>query len=136
MRIDPGYTMLIGRALLAAIFLLSGFNKIMNPAGTQQYMVAMGMTRATSLFYLGAVALELGGGLSVLPGDWARLGAWGLILFMIPTAMIFHANFGDQNQMIHFLKNVAMTGGLLYVATFGAGRISLDGYLGRGEEPQ
>ena len=136
MRIDPGYTMLIGRVLLAAIFLLSGFNKIMNPAGTQQDMLSMGMTWATSLFYLGAVALELGGGLSVLLGYWTRLGAWGLILFMIPTTMIFHANFGDQNQMIHFLKNVAMMGGLLYVVTFGAGRISLDRYLGRGEEPQ
>ena len=113
MRVHPAYTMLIGRVLLAAIFLLSGFNKIMNPGGTQQYMVAMGMTRAMSLFYLGAVALELGGGLSVLLGYWARLGAWGLILFMILTTMIFHANFGDPNQIIHFLKNLAMTGGLL-----------------------
>jgi putative oxidoreductase len=118
--------------LLATIFLMSGLNKVMNAEGTQQYMMAMGMTWATALFYLGAVALELGGGLSVLLGYWTRVGAWALIGFMIPTTLIFHSNFGDQNQMIHFLKNLAMTGGLLYVATFGAGPISLDARLGGG----
>jgi putative oxidoreductase len=130
MWIDYRYAPLIGRLLLATIFLMSGMNKIMNADGTQQYMMAMGMTWATTLFYLGAIALELGGGLSVLLGYWTRLGAWALILFMIPTTLIFHTNFGDQNQMIHFLKNLAMIGGLLYVATFGPGPISLDARLG------
>jgi putative oxidoreductase len=129
---DYRYAPLIGRLLLATIFLMSGVSKVMNAEGTQQYMMAMGMTWATTLFYLGAVALELGGGLSLLLGYWTRVGAWALIVFMIPTTLVFHSNFGDQNQMIHFLKNLAMTGGLLYVATFGPGPISLDARLGGG----
>ena len=133
MKINPAYTMLVGRVLLGAIFLLSGFNKIMNPVGTQQYMTAMGMTWATSLFYLGAVVLEVAGGVSLMLGWWARLGAWALIAFMIPVTVMFHANFADQNQMIHFMKNLAMAGGLLYVTAFGAGRISVDGAIGGGE---
>ena len=127
---DARYMPLIGRLLLAAIFLMSGLNKVMNPDGTQQYMMAMGMTWATTLFYLGAIALELGGAVSLLLGYWTRIGAWALIAFMIPTTLIFHSNFGDHNQMIHFLKNLAITGGLLYVASFGPGLVSLDARLG------
>ena len=127
MWVDARYLPLFGRILLASIFLMSGFNKIMNPEATQQYMIAMGMTWATTFFYLGAIALEVGGGLSLLLGFWTRLGAWALVLFMIPTTLIFHTNFGDPNQMIHFLKNLAMTGGLLYIAAYGPGPISLDG---------
>ena len=128
-RYEP-HASLVGRILLATIFLMSGFNKIMDPQGTQQYMTAMGMTTATFLFYLGAVVIEVGGGLSLLLGYWARIGAAALFLFMIPTTLIFHTNFADQNQMIHFLKNIAMMGGLLYVMAYGPGRISLDARLG------
>ena len=136
MRIDPAYATLVGRLLLAVIFLMSGFNKIMKPQDTQQYMAAMGMTWATFLFYLGAIGLEVGGGLSVMLGYWTRLGAWALILFLIPTTLIFHTNFADPNQMIQFMKNLAMTGGLLYVAAFGPGRLSLDAQLGGQGEAQ
>jgi putative oxidoreductase len=128
---DHAYSTLVGRVLLAAIFLLSGFNKIMDPAGTQNYMAVMGMTWATGLLYAGAVIVEVGGGLSVLLGYRARVGAAALILFMIPTTLIFHTNFADQNQLIHFLKNLAMTGGLLYVAAYGPGPLSLDRGFGR-----
>lgn len=124
------YMPLTGRVLLAMIFLLSGLNKVMNPESTQQYMTANGMTWATTLFYLGAIALELGGAVSLLLGYWTRIGAWALIVFMIPTTLIFHSNFGELNQMTHFLKNLAMTGGLLYVASFGPGLVSLDARLG------
>jgi putative oxidoreductase len=106
----------------------------MDPQGTQQYMAAMGMTVATTLFYVGAIVLEVGGGLSILLGYWTRVGAAALFLFMIPTTMIFHANFADQNQTIHFMKNLAMMGGLLYVMAYGAGRLSLDARRGRPEE--
>lgn len=128
---DHRYTMLIGRILLGAIFLISGISKIADPQGTQQYMQAMGMTWATTLFYVGAIVIEVGGGLSLLLGYWTRAGALALMLFMIPTTLIFHTNFGDQNQMIHFLKNLAMFGGLFYVAAYGAGPLSLDARLGR-----
>lgn len=124
---------LIGRILLAAIFLMSGLNKIADPSGTQQYMTAMGMTWLTPLFYVGAIVLEVGGALSLLLGYRARLGAWLLIAFMIPTTLIFHTQFGDPNQMIHFLKNLSMLGGLLYVATYGAGGLSIDAGLDRAE---
>ena len=123
---DHPYSTLVGRILLGAIFLLSGINKIADPAGTQGYMVAMGMTWGTMLFYLGAVLIEVGGGLSLWLGYWTRVGAALLIGFMIPTTLIFHTNFADPNQMIHFMKNLAMTGGLLYLATYGPGPISLD----------
>ena len=131
MMCDHAYSTLVGRVLLAAIFLLSGFSKIMDPAGTQNYMAVMGMTWATGLLYAGAVIVEVSGGLSVLLGYRARVGAAALILFMIPTTLIFHTNFADQNQLIHFLKNLAMTGGLLYVAAHGPGPLSLDRGFGR-----
>jgi putative oxidoreductase len=124
---------LIGRILLAAMFLMSGLNKIADPSGTQQYMTAMGMTWLTPLFYVGAIILEVGGALSLLLGYRTRIGAWALILFMIPTTLIFHTQFGDPNQMIHFLKNLSVLGGLLYVATYGAGGLSIDAGLERAE---
>ena len=127
---DHRYSMLVGRILIAAIFIMSGIGKITDPQGTQQYMQAMGMTWATTLFYLGAIVIEIGGGLSLLLGYWTRAGAIALILFMIPTTLLFHTNFADQNQMIHFLKNLAMFGGLFYVAAYGAGPLSLDARVG------
>lgn len=129
---NHGYSTLVGRILMAAIFIMSGVGKIADPQGTQGYMQAMGMTWATTFFYLGAIVLEVGGGLSLLLGYWTRTGAIALILFMIPTTLLFHTHFADQNQMIHFLKNVAMLGGLLYIAEFGAGPLSLDGRMGGG----
>ena len=124
--LDSAYLTLLGRVLLGLIFLISGIHKITDPHGTQQYMIMMGMTRMTTLLYLGAVAVELGGALSLLLGYRARMGGWLLFLFMIPTTLIFHTNFGDPNQLIHFLKNLAIMGGLLYVAGYGAGRLSMD----------
>ena len=123
---DKAYVSLVGRVLIGLIFVLSGINKIADPQGTQQYMAAMGITTATTVLYAGAVFLEVAGGLSLLLGVWAKWGATALIVFMIPTTLIFHTSFGDQNQTIHFLKNLAMMGGLLYVAVYGSGRLSVD----------
>ena len=123
---DKAYISLIGRVLIGLIFVMSGVSKIADPQGTQQYMAAMGITTATTFFYAGAVFVELAGGLSLLLGVWARWGAMALIVFMIPTTLMFHTNFGDQNQTIHFMKNLAMMGGLLYVAIYGSGRLSVD----------
>jgi putative oxidoreductase len=123
---QQGIVMLIGRLLLATIFLMSGLHKIADPAGTQQFMSAMGMP-ATGLFLIGAIAFELAGAVSLILGYWTRVGAALLIVFMIPATLIFHTNFADQVQFIMFLKNLAMTGGLLYVLALGAGPLSLDG---------
>jgi|YNPMSStandDraft_2_1061718.scaffolds.fasta_scaffold80000_1 putative oxidoreductase len=126
---------LLGRICLSAIFLLSGINKVTNWEQTAQYMQAQGMP-LVPLFLLGAIVLELAGGLSVLLGYQARLGATLLILFLIPATLIFH-NFWvfqgqeQQMQMIMFLKNVAILGGLLLVLGMGAGPISLDNRCSR-----
>lgn len=128
---DKAYGSLIGRVLLGLIFVMSGINKIADPDGTQQYMSAMGITTATAFLYAGAVLLEVAGGLALLLGVWAKWGATALIGFMIPATLIFHSNFDDQNQIIHFLKNLAIIGGLLYVAMYGSGRLSIDHGMAR-----
>jgi putative oxidoreductase len=131
--LDTASLTLVGRVLLGLLFLVSGIHKIADPYGTQQYMIMMGMTWMTILFYIGAVAVEVVGSLSLLLGYRARAAGWLLFLFMIPTTLIFHTNFGDPNQMIHFLKNVSIMGGLLYVVRYGAGRYSMDAGLERTE---
>jgi putative oxidoreductase len=120
-----GVLPLVGRILVATIFILSGLGKIGAPAATQGYIAAMGLP-APLLAYIGAVAVELGGGLLLLAGYRTRLVAAALAVFSIVTAFVFHHALADQNQMIHFLKNLAMAGGLLQFVAYGAGRISLD----------
>ena len=116
---------LIARILLSVLFLWSAFNKIINPAGTHQYMTANGLP-LVGLLYLATIAVELGGGLSVLLGYKVRWGAIALAIFLIPATLIFHTNFADQIQQIMFMKNLAIFGGLLMIIQYGAGRISLD----------
>jgi putative oxidoreductase len=115
----------IGRILLAAIFVLSGFGKLMAPAATIAYIESTGLPFAT-LGLVIAIAVELGGGLLLAAGYKTRLVAAVLAAFSIVTGLAFHHAIGDQNQMIHLLKNFAMAGGLLQVAAFGAGAYSID----------
>jgi putative oxidoreductase len=122
---NSGVVPFVGRILVAAIFILSGFGKIAAPAATQGYIAAMGLP-APVLAYIASIAIELGGGLLLLAGYRTKLVAAALALFSIVTAFIFHHALADQNQMIHFLKNFAMAGGLLQFVAYGAGRISLD----------
>ena len=119
------YLPTLGRLLMALIFLMSGFGKLMNPAHTQQFMAANGLP-LTGLLLIGALLFELGGGLSLLLGYRARWSAAALVLFLIPATLVFHTNFAQQAQMVHFLKNLAIIGGLLMVVTHGAGSLSLD----------
>lgn len=114
------------RVLLAHIFILAGFNKIGGYAGTQAYMEAMGVPGA--LLPL-VILLELGGGLALLVGWQTRLVAAALAGFSVAAAAIFHSNFGDQMQMIMFMKNISIAGGLLMVFAYGAGALSLDAKL-------
>lgn len=117
---------LIGRLLLAQIFLISGLSKFGAWEGTQAYMAAMGVPGA---LLLAVVALEVLGGLALALGLFARPVALALAAFSLLAALLFHADFGDQNQLIHFMKNLAMAGGLLFVWLHGAGRLSLDNWL-------
>ncbi|BEP64435.1 DoxX family protein (plasmid) [Variovorax sp. V213] len=116
---------IIGRLLMAAIFLISGVGKLMAPGGTIGYIASVGIP-LPELAYAGALAMELGGALLLVVGYRTRWVAAALALFSVVSAVIFHNALGDQNQLFHFLKNLAMAGGLLQVVAFGAGRYSLD----------
>jgi putative oxidoreductase len=115
----------IGRILLATIFVLSGFGKLMAPAATIGYIESSGLPFATLGLAI-AIAVELGGGLLLAVGYKTRLVAAVLAGFSIVAGLAFHHAVGDQNQMIHLLKNFAMAGGLLQVVAFGAGAYSID----------
>ena len=125
------YVATFGRLLLAAIFLISGFGKLTAAAGTIGYIAQAGLP-APTLAYAVALIVELGGGALLVLGYRTRLVAAALALFSLVTAFAFHASFGDQNQTIHFLKNLAIAGGLLQVVVFGAGSFSLDAKGARG----
>jgi putative oxidoreductase len=120
------YTATFGRLLIAGLFLLSGLGKIAAPAMTQSYIASAGLPLPL-LGYLIAVVVEVGGGLLLAVGYRTTLVAIVMAVFTLATAVFFHNNFADQNQMIHFLKNIAIAGGLLQVAAFGAGALSVDG---------
>jgi putative oxidoreductase len=116
---------LAGRILLAPLFLLSGISKITAPAATVAMIASSGLPFATLGFAL-AVLVEVGGSIALLAGYRTRLVAAVMALFTIATAFAFHTNFVDQNQFIHFFKNLAIAGGLLQLVAFGSGRLSLD----------
>ncbi|NGZ94619.1 MAG: hypothetical protein CV089_00550 [Nitrospira sp. WS110] len=126
MQLSEPYLTLIGRILIGIIFVMSGINKILTPDATQQYMASHGLRTLTAVLYIAAILVEVGAGVCLLAGYQTRRAASLLLFFMIPTTVLFHTNFSDQNQMIHFLKNLSMSGGLLYVLTYGAGAISMD----------
>ena len=120
---------LVGRGMISAIFLLSGLSKIAAPAMTIGYIQSVGLPMPSVAFGL-SVFVELAGGLALLLGYRTRAIAAVLALFSLVTAAVFHNALGDQNQFIHFFKNIAMAGGLLHVVAFGGGRISLDARRG------
>jgi putative oxidoreductase len=132
---NPGierWLTLLGRILLSLIFILSGLGKIGDWSGTAGSMAAKGRV-AVPFFLTMAILFELGGGLTVLLGFKARLGAWALVFYLIPVSLIFH-NFWaftgaeQRMQVINFLKNHAIMGGLLLVALRGAGKPCIDGH--------
>jgi putative oxidoreductase len=120
----------LGRIFLALIFVVSGVGKIAGYAGTASYMASRGLPMVEVLLPL-TIAVELGGGLLLALGWKTRWAAAALFLFLVPTTLIFHQFWGlepklAQMQKIHFLKNVAIMGGMLMVLALGAGRWSLD----------
>lgn len=117
------YANLAGRILLAHIFLLAGLNKITGYSGTQGYMEAMGVP---GMLLPLVILLEIGGAVALIVGWQTRWAAYALALFSIVAAVIFHSNLADQIQMILFMKNWALAGGLLVLAANGAGAFSLD----------
>jgi putative oxidoreductase len=127
------YGPLIGRLLLANIFLVSGFKKIADFAGTAGHMAgampALDPGVVNVLLVL-TILVEAGGGLMILLGWQTRWAAFAIFLWMMPVTLIFHAYWGlpadtMQMQFIQFHKNLAIMGGLLYIVAFGAGPYSL-----------
>lgn len=121
---------LIGRILLAILFLTSGVAKIMDYQGVGQYMASAKMPMIEILLPI-AIAIEIGAALGLILGFQTRLAALALIVYTLVASYFFH-NFWAftgpeaQMQMIQFSKNLALVGGLLVVTAFGAGRLSLD----------
>jgi len=120
----------LGRIFLALLFVVSGIGKITGYAGTAAVMASKGLPLVDILLPL-TIAVELGGGLLLALGWKARWAAAVLFLFLIPTTLIFHQFWGIdpklvQMQKIHFLKNVAIMGGMLMVLAIGAGAWSVD----------
>ena len=121
---------LLGRILLAVLFLKSGWGKIGGFDATAAMMASKGLPMASVLLVV-TIALELGGGLALVVGYKTRWVALALALWLIPVTLAFH-NFWAvppeqvQNQSIHFFKNVSILGGMLMVFAFGPGRYSLD----------
>lgn len=118
-----GIIQLIGRIMLALIFILAGLGKIQDPAGTMGYMQSAGVP---GILLWPTVALELLGGLALVVGYKTRYVAFALAGFSILAAVLFHSNFADQMQMILFLKNIAMAGGLMLLAVSGLTAYSID----------
>jgi putative oxidoreductase len=112
-----------GRILLALMFLIAGINKISGYAGMQGYMESMGVPGA--LLPL-VIVLEVLGGITLMLGWHTRVTAFLLAGFTLLATLIFHSNLGDQTQMLFFLKNLSITGGLLMVVSHGAGPYSID----------
>jgi putative oxidoreductase len=124
--VSPDAVAVTGRVLLAILFVMSGIGKVAAPGMTLAYIKAAGLPFAP-LALGGSAVVELVGGTVLILGYRTRLAAMALAGFSVVAAMFFHSNFADQNQMIHFLKNVAIAGGLLQVAAFGGGGFSVDG---------
>jgi putative oxidoreductase len=119
------YLPFIGRLLIGLPFMMSGLSKLAAYGATIAMISAVGLP-FPPLAYAVAVAVELGGGLLLVLGYQVRLVASAMAVFALATALSFHSNFADQNQMIHFLKNVMITGGLLQIVAFGAGAFSIE----------
>jgi putative oxidoreductase len=119
-----------GRCLMAVMFLMSGFGKVVAPAATIAWITSTGLPMP-AVAYVASIIIELGGGLLLVLGWQIRALSVVLSLFAIATAFIFHRNVADQNQLFHFLKNIAVMGGLFQLMAFGAGNFSLDARFAR-----
>jgi putative oxidoreductase len=114
---------LVGRVLLAALFLHEAWSKFAGYDLAIAYMKAYGVPAALLPF---AITVELGCGLLILTGYHTRVAAFLLAAFCVSTAVLFHSKFGDRNQLLHFEKDFAIAGGLLVLVAHGAGAWALD----------
>ncbi|MGA2550871.1 MAG: DoxX family protein [Burkholderiaceae bacterium] len=115
---------LVGRTLLAVLFIASGFGKLTGYSGTAAYMASHGLPMVEVLLPL-TILVELGGGICIVLGLFARYVALVMFAFLIPVTLVFHTA-GDAANNIQMLKNISIMGAMLLLAAFGPGRWSLD----------
>jgi uncharacterized membrane protein YphA (DoxX/SURF4 family) len=128
-RLGNGFTLLrFGPKSMSAIFILEGYGAIVNYQDVAAYMQGYGVS--PNLLPL-VMITELGGGLLILFGLKTRLAAIALAGFVLLAALLFHNNLADAEQAINFQKNLAIAGGFLFLAIFGPGSWSIDGWRGR-----
>ncbi len=120
---------LIGRILLSILFILAGFGKLTNIAGTAGYFGSYNLPAPTATAVIVGL-IELIGGLAILIGFQTRVAAYVLAIFSIATALVAHTNWADAMQLINFEKNLAIAGGFLVLAAFGPGAYSVDARRG------
>jgi putative oxidoreductase len=123
---DPA--VLLARALMAYIFIVEGYGKLLHYSDVGEYMRSHGVP---SMLLPLVIVTELGGGLLILGGLMTQWAAIALSGFAILTALIFHRDGADAEQTINFQKNFAIAGGFLVLAVFGPGAWSLDGWFAR-----
>jgi len=119
------WIILLGRILMAFIFIYGGINKAMAPSATMAYFAHLNLPMPGAAYAL-TLLVEIGAGLTFLLGWKARFSALVLAIWCVATAMVAHYHPDDRNQMIHFMKNLCMAGGFLQVLAYGAGRFSVD----------
>ena len=119
------YSPVIGRVLISLVFILSGIGKITDFGGYLGYMQAFNVPFTTFALII-AMAIELLGGISLLFGLKTKWVAWTLIIYTALLTLIFHTKLADPTQMVQFLKNLAIIGGLILIANYGPGQFSLD----------
>lgn len=127
---DNSLIQLIGRILMGLLFLVAGIMKAFNIAGTAGYMTRLGFPAPEAMAYLSMI-IEIAGGAALILGWQTRKVAWFLVLYLLVATGAAHRFWEyDQaqrgNQTNHFLKNIALIGGMLFIAAFGAGRSSAD----------
>jgi putative oxidoreductase len=123
--------LLVGRILLSLVFLNAGYRKLMAVAGSAGYFGKLGFPMPEVLVWV-AIAIELGGAILLIVGWKTRWAAWLLALFTLVATFAAHRFWEVDaaqyaNQMNHFMKNIAIIGGFIIVATTGPGALSLDG---------
>ena len=133
------FILLIGRIAIAAIFIQSAYGKLSDPAAFASYLAGQGLPLALPLTYIG-IACEILGVLALIAGFQVRYGVLLLFAFTLIATLISHrywefAGPARETQQVHFLKNLAIGGGLLIVLGTGAGAFSIDSRIGRGTLP-
>jgi putative oxidoreductase len=116
----------LARLLMSSLFIWEGILQLRDPAGTATYFANVNVPLANVAVWI-SIAFHLLGGLAVLAGFRTRWVAAVLALFSLGTAFGVHLAIGDSANMVHFYKNLAIAGGFLYVVSYGAGVMSIDG---------